>query len=130
VLGLAEQVGGAHLGVDRVVGDDQRLGGPGEQVDADPAVELALGLGDEGVAGPHQHVDRRDRAGADRHGGDRLDAAEHVDLVGAGECIAATIAGCAAQGGGAVDARGTPATLAVSTLMCAEAIIGYLPPGT
>ena len=81
VLGLAEQVGGAHLGVDGLVGDHHGLGRAGEEVDADAAVELALGLGDEGVAGADQHVDRRDRLGAERHRADRLHAAEHVDLV-------------------------------------------------
>ena len=85
VLGLAEQVGGAHLAVDAVVGDDQRLGRTGQQVDADPAEQLALGLRHVGVAGADDHVDRADRLGAQRHGGDRLHAAEHVDLVGAAE---------------------------------------------
>ena len=61
MLGLAEQIGGAHLAVDRLVGDDQRLGRAGEQVDADAAEELPLGFGDEGVAGADQHVDRFDR---------------------------------------------------------------------
>ncbi len=77
VLGLAEQVGGAHLAVDRVVGDDQGLGRAGEQVDADAAEQLPLGLGDIGVAGADDHIDRRDRLGAERHRGDRLHAAEH-----------------------------------------------------
>ena len=36
MLGLAEQVGGAHFAVDAVVGDDQRLGRTGEKIDADP----------------------------------------------------------------------------------------------
>ena len=85
VLGLAEQVGGAHLAVDAVVGDDQRLGRAGEQIDADAAEQLALGLRHIGVAGADDHVDGGDRLGAERHGGDRLHAAEHVDLVGAAE---------------------------------------------
>ena len=48
------------------------------------------------------------------------------------KCIAATIAGCGSpwKGGAVATMRPTPATLAVSTLMCADAIIGYLPPGT
>ena len=37
MLGLAEQVGGANLAVNRVVRDDQGLGRPGKQVDADTA---------------------------------------------------------------------------------------------
>ena len=57
MLGLAEQVGGADLAVDAVVGDDQRLGRPGEQVDADAAEQLALGFRHIGVAGADDHVD-------------------------------------------------------------------------
>ena len=47
-------------------------------------------------------------------------------------CIAATMAGCGSPFTGGADAiiRGTPATDAVSTDMCAEATIGNLPPGT
>ena len=85
MLGLAQQVGRAHLGVGRIVGDDEDLGRAGEQIDADPAVKLALGLGDIGVAGTDQHVDRAKRLGAERHRRDRLHAAQHVDFVGAGE---------------------------------------------
>ena len=85
MLGLAEEIGGAELGIDALVGDDQRLGRAGKQVDADTAVELALGFGDEGVAGADQHVDGRNGRGAERHRADRLDAAEDQDLVGAGK---------------------------------------------
>ena len=85
MLGLAEQVGGADFAVDAVVGDDQRLGRPGQQVDADAAEQLPLGLRHIGVAGADDHVDRLDAFGAERHGGDRLHAAEHVDVVGAAE---------------------------------------------
>ena len=47
-------------------------------------------------------------------------------------CIAATIAGCGppSTGGAQATTRGTPAAFAVTTLMCAEATIGYRPPGT
>ena len=85
VLGLAEQIGGADLAVDAVVGDDQRFGRAREQIDADAAEELALGFRHVGVAGPHDHVDGADGLGAQCHGGDRLHAAEHVDVVGAAE---------------------------------------------
>ena len=85
MLGLPEQVGGAHLHVGGVVGDDQRLGRAGEQVDADAAEQLPLGFGDKGVAGADQHIDRRDRLGAEAHRGDRLDAAQQIDLVRAAE---------------------------------------------
>ena len=58
MLGLAEQVGRADLAVDAVVGDHQRLGRAREQVDADAAEQLALGLRHIGVARPDDHVDR------------------------------------------------------------------------
>jgi hypothetical protein len=85
VLGLAEQVGGAELAIHGVIGDDQRLGRPGEQIDADAPEELALGFRHIGIAGPDDHVDSGDRLGAERHGRDRLHAAEHVDVVSAAE---------------------------------------------
>ena len=87
VLGLAQQIGGAEFAVDAVVGDHQRLGRAGEQVDADAAEQLPLGLRDIGVARTDQHVDRGDARGSERHRADRLDAAETVDLVGAGEML-------------------------------------------
>ena len=87
MLGLPEEVGGADLAVDGLVGDDEGLGRAGEEVDADAAVELALGFRDIGVARPDQHVDGLDRLGAERHRADRLDAAEAVDHVGAGEVL-------------------------------------------
>ena len=82
---LAEEVGRADLAVHGLVGDDQRLGRPGEEIDADAPEQLALGLGDIGVARPHDHGDGRDGLGAERHGGHRLHAAEDVDLVGAAQ---------------------------------------------
>jgi hypothetical protein len=79
-----EQVGRAHLGVNALVRDHEGLGRAREEIDADAAVELALGLRHIGVAGPHQHVDWWDGSRPERHGADRLDAAEAEDLVGAG----------------------------------------------
>ena len=81
MLRLTEEIGGADLAVDRVVGDDERLGRTGAKVDADTPEQLTLGLGHERVAGPNQHVDRRNRFGSERHGGDGLRAAQDVDLV-------------------------------------------------
>jgi len=51
MLGLAQHVGGAHLGVDCLVGDHHGLGRAGEDIDPYLSVELPLGLSDEGVAG-------------------------------------------------------------------------------
>ena len=82
VLRLAEEVGCHHFAVAGVVGDDQRLGRSGEQVDPDAAEQLSLGLGDEGVARPYQHIHRLDTLAAERHRAHRLHAAEAVDVVG------------------------------------------------
>ena len=73
-FGLPEEIRRAELAVHRLVGDDQGLGGPREEVDADPAEELALGLRDEHVPGPDEHVHRLDGLGAEGHCADRLDA--------------------------------------------------------
>jgi hypothetical protein len=43
---------------------------------------LPFRLGDVGVAGADEHIDRGDAVGAQRHGRDGLHAAEAVDLVG------------------------------------------------
>jgi hypothetical protein len=89
-------------GIDGLVGDHQRLGGAGEQVDADPAEQLALGLGDKGVAGADQHVDRGDAGSAERHGAHGLDAAQAVDHVGPGQMLG----GDDRRGGAALIGRG------------------------
>ncbi len=80
-----EQVDRDHERVGVLVGDDQHLGRPGEQVDADLAEQLPLRLGDIGVAGARDQIDLADRLGAHREGGDRLHTAEQMDLVGSGE---------------------------------------------
>ena len=85
MLGLAEQVGGDDHGIGRLVGDDEDLGRAGDEVDADLPEEPALRLDDVRVARPDEEVDRVDRLGAERERGQRLDAAEDVDLVGARE---------------------------------------------
>ena len=81
MLRLAEQIDRRHLGVASLVGDDQRLGRTGEEVDPDATEELALRLRDVCVARPHDHVDRCQVLGAERHRGHRLHTAERVDLV-------------------------------------------------
>ena len=58
VLGLADEVGGDEGGVGGVVGEDGDLGGTGLGVDADAALEQALGGGDVDVARARDHVDR------------------------------------------------------------------------
>ena len=83
MLRLSEQVGGAHLRIRRVVGNDQRLGRARQKIDADAAEQLPLRLRDERIARTDQHVDCRYARGAERHRRNRLDAAEQIDLVGA-----------------------------------------------
>ena len=85
MLRLGAEVGADPLGLGGAVRDDHDLARAGQQVDADAAEELALGLGDVAVAGTEDLVDRGDARGADREGGDRLDAADRVDLAHAAE---------------------------------------------
>ena len=59
--------------------------GAGDSVDSHLADQLALGLLDVAVPGAGDHVDRRDRFGAQRQRGDRLGPAHRVDLVGAAD---------------------------------------------
>ena len=85
VFGLREQIGGDPVGIVFAIGDDQDLRGAGDHVDADGAEDHALGGGDVGVARPHDLVHRRDRRGAVGERGDRLRAADPIDLVDAGD---------------------------------------------
>ncbi len=134
MLGLPQQVGRDQLRVDGVVGDHHGLGRPGEQVDPHPPVELALGLGHEGVAGADEHVDGLDRFRAHRHRADGLDAAQDVDLVRAAEMHRGDrppVAARPLKGGAAGDdARHARPPWPSATDICAEATIGNLPPGT
>ena len=57
MLCLAQQVSGADLSIHRVVGQQERLGRARKQVDADPSIQLPLGLGHKGIAGPDEQVD-------------------------------------------------------------------------
>ena len=68
VLGLADEVGGDVVGVGGVVGEDRRSRSAGLGVDADEALEQALGGDDPDVAG----------AGDERHGRRRRLAVVHV----------------------------------------------------
>jgi hypothetical protein len=85
VLGLAEEIGGDQARVGAVVGDHEDLGRAGQQIDADAAEQLALGLGDIGVAGPHKHVDGRHAVNeTERHRSQCLHPAQAHHRVSAG----------------------------------------------
>ena len=110
-----------------VVGDDGDLGRPGEQVDPNPAEQLALGLGDIGVAGADDHVGRVEALDSERHRRERLDAAEAEDLIGAGgrHRVAASPGRCPRRLRRRTrDDPLTPATLGTMTVMNADASIG------
>lgn len=83
VLGLADQVGGDVHRVGGGVGEDGDLGGAGLRVDADAALEQALGRGDPDVAGAGDHAHRTALLGAVGEHRDGLGAARGVHLVDA-----------------------------------------------
>lgn len=80
---LSDKVGGDDVGVGGVVGDDGNFGGAGEQVDADPPEQQALGLGDEAVARADQDIRRMAAEQSEGHGRDALHAAQRQDRIGA-----------------------------------------------
>ena len=120
------------VSINAVIGDNQRLGRAGEEIDAHAAEELALRLGNIRIAGSDQHVHGRNTLRAERHRANRLDAAKAVDLIRTGHVLGRDDRGrrLPRKGGAQVTTRGTPATFAVITDICAEASNGYLPPGT
>ena len=128
VLGLAEQVGGDRSrGRRQLVGDHQDLGGAGEQIDSDLSEELALGLGDVGVPRSDQHRHRGDLDSVPSARAARAWTPPSTWISSApARCMAAIVAavGAPSKGGVQETTRGTPATLAVTTDMWAEATIG------
>ena len=99
VLGLGQKIGGDPGGIVVAIGDHQDLGRPGDHIDADGAEHLALGGSDIGVARPHHLVDRTHCLGAIGEGGDRLGAADALDLVDPGQPAAASTSGLSAPSG-------------------------------
>ena len=85
MLGLGEEIGGDEGRVGGGVGEHDDFGRAGDHVDADEAEHAALGGGDIGVARPDDLGDRRDGRGAVGERGDRLRAADAIDLGDAGE---------------------------------------------
>ena len=66
VLGLRDQVQRCERRIDGGVRHDRELARSREPVDPDDAGDLSLGLGDVGVARPHDPIDRRDRRRPER----------------------------------------------------------------
>ena len=83
VFCLADQVAGNDFCIGTVVGNHRHFRWPGKHVDADLAEQRALGLGDELVARPHDHVRRLAGEQASSHRRDRLHTTQRHDHVGA-----------------------------------------------
>ena len=80
MLGLRQHVGGECTRI-AVGGDDQDLGGPGDEIDADFAGQQFLGGGDVDVAGADDAIGARHGARAEGEGRDGLRAAHLKDVV-------------------------------------------------
>ena len=105
MLGLGQQVGGNPGGIGAVVGDDDRFGWTIQAVNADEAIDLALGQGREQIAGADDFVHARNALGAEGQRGHGQRAADGEDCVdpgdgGGGEDdIGNTAVGLARRGG-------------------------------
>ena len=124
VLGLAHEVGGDEVGVGRIVGDDEDVGGTGFGVDARHALDEPLRRGDVHVAGtghPLHGIEPEARHTV-RERADRAGAAHGVDLLMPRSAATPATVGCtrpskAACGGEASAIDRTPATCAGTTFM-------------
>ena len=90
MLGLGQQIHRDMGGVVIGIGQHHHLGRAGDAVDAHAAKDLALGLGDIGIAGADNTVHRGDALGAPGHGGYCLGAADaehlgHARALGCGQ---------------------------------------------
>ena len=81
VLGLGHEIRRHQLGVRARVGEHHELGGPGQHVDADIAVDELLRRAHPLVAGAHNQVAALDRLGAVGERRNRLRAAHADDAV-------------------------------------------------
>ena len=81
VLGLAQQVGGDPVGIVVLVGDDQDFARPGDHVDPDHAVKLALCLRDPGIARSGHDIDAGNAIRPVGERGHGLRPADAPDLV-------------------------------------------------
>ncbi len=85
VLGLRQKIGGDKARIGVSVGEDHHFAWTCDHVDADSAEHPPLGRRDIGVAGADDLVDRGDCLRAIGERGDRLRAADPVDLVHASD---------------------------------------------
>ena len=85
VFRLPGEVQRHEAGIGGGIGEDQDIGGACEHVDPQRAEQLALGLGDIGIAGTGEHICRGGAELAPCHGRDALHAADLQDGVGSGK---------------------------------------------
>ena len=119
VLGLGEQVGGAAGGVGRGVGDHDDLARARPAGRSRRGSNQQLRRRDPAIPGPDDLVDRRDRLRAERERGDRLGAADRVDLVDS-ERVRRRECRVGAAFGVTTAMRSTPATRAGTAAMTSE----------
>ena len=77
----ASRSAATQAGLALLIGDDHRLGRPGQAVQADHPINLLLGQGDEQVARSDDFIDLWDALGAEGQGGNSLRAADLEDLI-------------------------------------------------
>ncbi len=85
MLSLRKEVRRHKARVGARVSEDDNLRGPGDHVDADDAEHPPLRRRDVGIAGPDNLVDRGDGLRPVGECGDRLRAADPIDLVDAND---------------------------------------------
>ena len=85
MLRLGQQIDGGPAGVVVAIRDNQHLRRASDRIDADTAVNLALGLGDIGVTRPNDLIDFGHRRRAIGQGGHRLGATDPINLINAGD---------------------------------------------
>ena len=85
VLGLRQKIGGDKARIGAPVGKHHHFAGARDHVDADDSEHAPLGRRDIGVAGADDLVDRGDRLRPVGERGDRLRAADPIDLVHASD---------------------------------------------
>src|SRR5215469_7955000 len=81
MLGLTQEICGAHFCVDTLIGNDKSLRWAGDEIDSHTPEKLSLGLSYIGVAWAHDHGHRSDALGTKCQGGNCLHTSHAVDLI-------------------------------------------------
>ena len=84
MFSLRQQINGNPAGIILGIGDYQNFRGAGNRINANRAVDLPLGGGNIGIAGPDNLVDRCNGFGAIGQSGDSLRTANPPDFINTG----------------------------------------------